>query len=106
MPSRRTQRGGFFTAFAFYPEISRSAPGVDTDMVSKAFETLALPRSTAYRNWNKSFEPTETKSTLQQLIELIEQRRHLDHGADVGALRQRMAVLSQMISSRSTIAPA
>ena len=33
---------------------------------------------------------------LQQFVELVEQRRHLDHGADVDALRQCMAVLAQV----------
>ncbi|MNT13778.1 hypothetical protein D3C72_1487590 [compost metagenome] len=31
--------------------------------LSKRSETRALPRSTAIENWNRSFEPTETKST-------------------------------------------
>ena len=33
---------------------------------------------------------------LQQFVELIQQRRHFDHGADVDALRQRVAVLAQI----------
>ncbi len=77
--------------------MSRSARRIGADMVSKRSETLALPRSTANRNWNRSFDPTETKSTFfKQFVELIEQRRHLHHGADVDAFRQRMAVLAQI----------
>ena len=33
---------------------------------------------------------------LQELVELVEQRRHFHHGADVDALRQRVAVLAQI----------
>ncbi len=33
---------------------------------------------------------------LQEFVELIDQRGHLDHGADIDALGQRMAVLAQI----------
>eukprot|EP01041_Mallomonas_annulata_P018011 gene18011-36744_t len=53
----------FFATSAFCT-ISRNARRIGADRVSKRSETLALPRSTANRNWNRSLEPTETKSTF------------------------------------------
>src|ERR1700732_1662525 len=53
----------FFAAFAFRT-ISRNARRIGADMVSKRSETLALPRSTANRNWNRALDPTDTKSTF------------------------------------------
>jgi len=42
-------------------------------------------------------DPTETKiDLLQEFVELIEQRRHFHHGADVDAFRQCVAVLTQI----------
>ncbi len=38
----------------------------------------------------------EKIDTLQQLVELIEQRRHLDHGADLDPFRELVAVPTQM----------
>ena len=49
-------------------------------------------------NWKRSFEPTETKSTsVHQLVELPEQRRHFQHGAELQLARQRMAEARQML---------
>ena len=46
----------------------------------------ALPRSPANRNCKRSFEPTEMKSARSaDLVELEQQRRHLDHRAELAA---------------------
>ena len=38
----------------------------------------------------------EEIDALEQFVELEQQRRHLDHGADLDALGQRVAVAAQM----------
>ncbi len=60
---------------------------------SKRFATIRFSRSIAKRNCIRSFDPTEMKSAMAaDLLDLEEERGHLEHDAELEIGRQRVAV--------------
>ncbi len=77
--------------------IPRSARRNGFDSGSKRPATSVLPRSVAVMNWKRSLETDRDEiGDACQFVELPEQRRHLDHGADQHARRRRMPVATHV----------